>query len=254
MAHDATRITGDDLQYVDNVLAGTGTDDATRRTLLTRAAAGAAAITAAGALGPVENALAFKKDSIKTIGTTAVTAEALAVTFLSQVADRAAGSAVEKAAPVVKAANREEYIHYRVLRKAGFKPLTKRFWLPDAFFANDLKDIPAIIEIAETLFINAYLIGITTFASKRNDSYARLAGEILGVEAEHRALARSLQGKLPNNRAFEDFRYTRMSAIVKQLQRAGIGFGQEGARPGRFYEFQAPTADEASSVQGTRPR
>jgi hypothetical protein len=188
------------------------------------------------------------------VGVTAVTAEALAVTFLTQVVDRAAGSAVEQAAPVVKAANREEYIHYQVLHGLDFRPLTKKFWLPDAFFADNLKNIPAVIEMAETLFVNAYLIGVTTFARHHKPSLARYAAEILGVEAEHRALARSLEGKLPNNLAFEDYRYHHLSRIVRALEQAGIGFGTKGASPGRFYHFRPPTAAEASTVQGTRPR
>lgn len=249
---DEHTLNSDDLQVVDNVLADTGTAPSTRRGLLTSAAVGVAAAGVTGALSPVEAFAAG--DSIKTVGVTAVTAEALAVTFLSEIVNRAAGSAVEEAAPVVKAANREEYIHYQTLRKLGFKPLTKKFWIPDAFFANDLAGIPAIIETAETLFVNAYLIGITTFARKGQADFARYAGEILGVEAEHRALARSLQGKLPNNLAFENYRYHRLSQIVRALSKAGIGFGEKGDMPGAFYTFKAPTADQASTVQGTKPR
>jgi hypothetical protein len=249
---DERNLTADDLQIVDNVLADTGAPSSTRRGLLTKAAAGAAAVGVAGALSPVEAFAAG--DSIKTVGVTAVTAEALAVTFLSEIVNRAAGSAVEGAAPVVRAANREEYIHYQTLRKLGFKPLTKKFWIPDAFFADNLSNIPAIIETAETLFVNAYLIGITTFARKGQPTFARYAGEILGVEAEHRALARSLQNKLPNNVAFENYRYHRLSQIVGALGKAGIGFGEKGAAPGAFYEFKTPTAAQASTVQGTKPR
>lgn len=249
---DEQRFTGDDLQVADNVLTDAGVAPATRRGLLTRAAAGAAALGVAGVLSPME---AFASgDSVKTVGVTAVTAEALAVTFLSQVADRAPGSKVEQAAPVIKAANREEYIHYQTLRKLGFKPLTTKFWLPDAFFANGLANVPAVIETAETLFVNAYLIGITTFARAHKPEFARYAGEILGVEAEHRALARSLQGKLPNNLAFERYQYRHLSKIVGALEQAGVGFGAKGRGAGAFYHFKAPTAAQASTVEGIRPR
>jgi ferritin-like protein len=230
--------TADELQKIDNVLADTGTSSHTRRSLLGRAAVGAAGMTAVGAFGPLSSALASSGDSVKTVGTTAVTAEALAVTFLTEVVHRAPGSAVESAANIIKAANAEEQAHYRVLRKSGFKPLTTKFWLPDAIFANNMKDIPAVIEVAETLFVNAYLIGITTFAQHHKVKFARYAGEILGVEAEHRALARSLQNKLPNNLAYESFHHRHMSQIVGQLEKVGIGFGKEGAKPGRFYQFR----------------
>jgi Ferritin-like domain len=231
-------VVAEDLQVADNVLAAAGTDSHTRRSLLGKAAVGAAGMTAVGAFGPVSAALAARGDSVKTVGTTAVTAEALAVTFLTEVVRRSPGSAVASAANVIKAANAEEQAHYRVLRKSGFKPLTTKFWLPDAIFADNLKSIPAVIETAETLFVNAYLIGITTFAQHHQVKFARYAGEILGVEAEHRALARSLQNKPPHNIAYESFHYRHMSQIVAQLEKAGIGFGKEGAKPGAFYQFR----------------
>ena len=252
---DTFPTSAEDVQLIDNVLADTTTDGNTRRSLLQKAAlgaAGAAGASALGAFGPVSAALA-RGDSAKTVGVTAVTAEALAVTFLTEVVKRAGGSAVESAADVVKAANAEEYAHYRLLRGAGFKPLTTKFWLPDAFFADKLKNVPAVIETAETLFVNAYLIGITTFAKAHNPTMARYAGEILGVEAEHRALARSLQGKLPNNVAFETYKYSSLSLIVGALEKAGIGFGEKSKAPGAFYEFRGP-GNAVVPISNKKPR
>jgi hypothetical protein len=61
--------------------------------------------------------------------------------------------------PVLKAANAAEFDRFRTLRGLGAKPLTTRFWAPNAFFASS-KDVFATIEYAETRFVNAYLIAI----------------------------------------------------------------------------------------------
>jgi len=238
MHDDPVLLSADDAQTVENVLADTDTPATTRRWLLERAAVGAAAASAVGAFGPASSALARGRgDSVKTVGTTAVTAEALAVTFLTEVIRR--GGLSTQVDQVLRAANAEEERHFRVLRKSGFKPLTDRFWIPDAFFGGgDEKKVAAVIEIAETLFVNAYLIGITTFARAGKTDFARYAGEILGTEAEHRALARFVQGKLPNNVAFEGYRYSRMSHIVKALEAAGVGFGTKGSAAGAFHTFR----------------
>ncbi len=58
---------------------------------------------------------------------TAATAEALAVTYLTAVVKSASGTPVAKFVPVLKAANAEEYDHYKVLRGLGAKPITTKF-------------------------------------------------------------------------------------------------------------------------------
>jgi hypothetical protein len=42
---------------------------------------------------------------------------------------------------------------------------------------------------------------------------------------------------VPNNVGFETYRYKSMSAIVGELEKAGFGFGKQGAAPGAFYDF-----------------
>jgi hypothetical protein len=230
------------LDVIENVLRDTPTSVETRRGLLRRAAAASAIAGAAGLMDPLGSAFAASRrhggDSAKTVGTIAVTAEALAVTFLTQVLSRPPADTPANVANVIKAADLEEYRHYRFLRDAGFKPLTTTFYLPDALFGPGVKDVAAVIEVAEELFVNAYLIGITTFAGAGNAKLARYAGEILGVEAEHRALARFVQGKLPNDRAYEAFKFHRMADIVKQLEGAGIGFGKPTRKGGKPYRFR----------------
>jgi hypothetical protein len=179
---DATRLSVDDLQTVDNVLADTPTPARTRRWILERAALG---VAAAAALDPVATAIAAPRrhgsDSLRTIGTDAVTAEALAVTFISEVVRRLPGTPLASSAEELKAIDAAELDHFRFLRKAGFRPLTQRFWIPDALFGPNLSNVAASIEAADTLFVNAYLIAITAFARAGRATLARAAGEIAGV-------------------------------------------------------------------------
>ncbi|MGH3002178.1 MAG: twin-arginine translocation signal domain-containing protein [Gaiellaceae bacterium] len=233
----------DDLQYLDNVLEDTGTPRRTRRSLLKHAAVGAAAV---GVFGPASSALAGiskSGDDANTVVTTAVTAEALAVTVLTAAVKTSPGTKAAPFIPVLKSANYTEFRHYEVLSGLGAKPLTTKFWIPNAALGAKNINLFKTIELAETLFVNAYLIGITTFARAKKDSLARYAGEILGTEAEHRVLARYAETVInglkhvPNNVGFETYRYTSMAAIVAQLEKAGFGFGKQSSAPGQFVDF-----------------
>lgn len=236
----------DDLQELDNVLEDTQTTPKTRRWLLKSAATGA---VAAGVLGPAGTALAATRretaDSVKTVVTTAATAEALAVTVLTAAVKAVPGTPSGAFAPVLKAANTSEYEHFLALGKLGGKPLTTKFWIPDAALGPQNVNLFKTLELAETLFVNAYLIGITAgVQAKLKPAGIRYMGEILGVEAEHRALARYARSQVekgmvevPNNKGFETYTIKSMAGIVKALEGAGFGFGKEGAGPGQFVEF-----------------
>lgn len=251
--------THEHLDLIDNVLQDTPTAPSTRRWLLQRAAAGTAVAAAAGMMDPVSSALARSRrrgggDSVKTVGTVAVTAETFAVTYLTALLGKPPSDTPADVANVIKAADLEEFRHYQFLRGAGFKPLTSKFYLPDALFGPSVKNVAAVIELAEELFVNAYLIGITTFAGAGKASLARYAGEILGVEAEHRALARFVQGKLPNNRGFEQYRFHRMDQIVGQLTNAGVGFGKPTGKGGQLYRFHGVgNATKGISIENAKP-
>lgn len=181
---DSNTFEAEDVQRLENVLVDTHVPAVTRRGLLGKAAAGTAAAGALGVLGPIPAALA-SPNTIISIANDAVTAEALAVTYLTGLIENAGKIGIPaNLIPVLKAANAAEFDHYKALRSIGARPLTEKFWTPNAFFASS-KDVFATIEYAETQFINAYLIAITAFAKAGKDSLARYAGEILGTEAEH---------------------------------------------------------------------
>jgi hypothetical protein len=251
--HPTFTVEAEDMQRLDNVLTDTRTPAVTRKALLGRAAAGAAAAGALGAFGPVSSALAKSSSTgtITEIINAAVTAEALAVTYLSGLVANAKATGVDKFVTVLKAANESEYDHYKALKSLGAKPLTEKFWAPDSFFTPGHPF--GVIEFAEGQFVNAYLIAITAFAKAGKDSLARYAGEILGVEAQHLALARFAQDKLPNNVGFQAYHTHSIGGIVANLEKAGIGFGKKGKGPGKFYEFKNPPHRALTKLASNKP-
>lgn len=78
-----------------------------------------------GVLGPIPAALASgSEDSIGEIVTAAVTAEALAVTYLTSVIESASNIGIPgDLVPVLKAANATEYDHYKTLRSLSAKAI-----------------------------------------------------------------------------------------------------------------------------------
>ncbi len=164
----------------------------------------------------------------------------------------------------VRAAAREELIHYRVLTSAlGAKPLTRTIFVPNAYLANATNLLTAL-EIGDQIFVNAYLIATTTFANSAlrpgtRGRFSRIAAEFMGVEGVHRALARQSLGKLGNDRVFmrysqpEDAKppipgnpnqvgFRSINTAAAQLQAAGFGFGRQGTMPGTPFDFNAVSA------------
>jgi hypothetical protein len=263
--HDQVWRSGEDVQVLENALRDSQLPADTRKAMLKRAsgtllAAGGlgALLAACGSSSKSSTATAAKSSGgagaqIQTIINTAATAEALAVTYLSAVIKKSAGTPVAKFAQVLKAANAEEYAHYKALTSLGAKPLTTKFWAPKAFFGPKLSGVFPTLEVAETLFVNAYLIAITNFAQAGKTDYVRYASEIAGVEAQHLALARFAGGKLPNNLGFADYSITSIDGIVAALEKAGVGFGKRGSAPGQFVSFAPPTHDVVTTVSHTSP-
>ncbi|HZT53742.1 MAG TPA: ferritin-like domain-containing protein [Gaiellaceae bacterium] len=248
--HDRTSAFGaaEDVHRLENVLADTSASPHSRSWLLKRAALGVGVVAAASPLG---RALAATgTDTPQAVGVTAVTAEALAVTYLTALIGRL-GSGLGAAEEPLRAANQAEQDHFAFLSGAGFTPLTTTFWIPDAAF--DPAQVAATVETLETVFVNAYLIGVTVFANAGSADLARYAGEIAVVEAEHRALARQLQGKLPDNLAFERYTVGTLDAVVGELTATGIGFEERGSQPGAFYGYQGPSPSTVVPLDNDAP-
>jgi hypothetical protein len=198
----------------------------------------------------------------QTILNIAATAEVLATIVNTVGGERIQLSALETLN--ISGAAFEEKIHYDVLVSddVGGTPLTKRIWVPDSVFANRTNFFNTLA-IGDQIFINAYLLATTVFArggTGIQSRYARFAAEFMGAEAVHRALAiQSLSGNTAsgNDRAFMKFSqtepattqantgqpgFTRINVAVEQLEGAGFGFGEEGATPGAFYEYDEVSA------------
>ncbi len=223
----------------------------TRRRLV---AGAAATIGGLGLLGPsfaqaAPKARASANDT-QTILNIAATAEVLATIVNTVGAERVnLGDAVTLRN--VRAAAREELIHYDTLVSFGGKALAKQIWVPNAVFASRT-GLLSTLEVGDQIFINAYLIATKTFGNAGNGNLAVTAAEFMGVEGVHRALARQSLGKLGNDRVYMKFDqkegakdapnagapgFEDITVAVAQLQAAGFGFGAKGTKPGRFYEF-----------------
>ncbi len=248
MTNPTSPMTPEDVQRLENILDDTPTDGLTRRVLLRRAAVTAAAASVAL---PSEAMAQASGSSATQIIDTAITAEALAVTYLTGLIEHAQATGVSKFTDVLKAANAAEYDHYKALQSLGAKPLTTKFWAPDAFFKPG--EPFKVLETAEMLFVDAYLIAATTFAQAGKASLARYAAEIGGVEAQHLALVRFAQNKLPDDRAFQAFPITSITGVVAALEKAGVGFGKQGATPGKFYTFSPPPASALATITNNSP-
>jgi len=275
--HDRVWQSGEDVQVLENALTDSAVAPETRKALLKRAstsllaaggvgallaACGGSSSSSSAAAAPAASSTSTSTTTAASAGTgaqiqqiidTAATAEALAVTYLSAVIKKSPGTPVAKFTDVLKAANAEEYDHLKALMQLGAKPITTKFWAPNAFFGPNLSGVFPTLEIAETLFVNAYLIAITTFAKAGKASLARYASEISGVEAQHLALARFAANKLPNDVGFTDYSITSIDGIVAALEQAGVGFGKQGSAPGKFVTFAPPPAGTVTHVGHTTP-
>lgn len=230
-------LAAEDTQRLENVLNDSNLSGTTRRQLLVRAAATTAALSA---IGPAAASAATSGDSPNTLTNQATTIEALAVTLLTALLKNPPAG-VSKFADILKANITAEYDHYEALSVIGGRSKTDRFWIPDAYF--EPANVFPTLEIAETLFVNLYLIATTVFTNHGSPTNARYAAEIAGVEAQHRVLTRFAQNKLPNNVGFGGYQLRSMSGIINAIQQTGVGLGTRGTKPGRYYTFAPPPAD-----------
>jgi len=227
----------------------------TRAGFLRRAGVGAGALVGGGALLGALPGTALAANDTQTILNVAASAEVLA-TIVNTVGFELGlgGDAVTQRN--IKAAAREELIHYQVLVATGGTPASKMVWVPDAVFSNRTSFL-STLEVGDQIFVNAYLIATQTFGNAGNGTLAQVTAEFMGVEGVHRALARQSLGKLGNDRVFMKLDdpegapdapnkgqrgFCEITDAVAQLKAAGFNFGAAGALPGKFYDFDAVSA------------
>ncbi len=243
-----TRTETDLLDSMEQVLDET-MDGHSRRALMARAGG----LLAAGATLAVPGVAGAATSSSRSIVSVLATFEAFGVTLLTEAAKRAPGTPSAQFAGVVKAANITEFHHLSALRRIGGRPLTERFWIPNAVLDGNVGLFNAIAN-QEEVEISAYLVGVTEATKRRDSKQARLFAEALGTEAEHRVLARfaraTLTGSIdvPNNRAFEAFHLQSASSALKASESLGIGYGKQTKAPGAFHTFPGDPRKNGTAV------
>jgi hypothetical protein len=223
---------------------------ATRRKFVGGTAAMLGSMGLLGAMPGIAKAAGSSANSTANILTVATSAEVLA-TIVNTVGFQKHLGGDPVTQRNIRAAAREELIHYEVLVSVGGKAVATKIWIPDAVFANRTNFLNTL-QVGDQIFVNAYLIGTEAFAHRGQSQLAITAAQFMGVEGVHRALARQSLGLLGNDRVFmkEDGKETAPGApnrgqrgfehildAVAQLEAAGFGFGTKGAKPGQFYDF-----------------
>jgi hypothetical protein len=244
---------------LDRALRDTSTPTGTRRWLIGRAAVGAAGVAAASVI-PASALAETRQNSTHDVGVFTSTTEALTVTILSELLRRTSmhPEVPSNVSTIFDAVYAAELDHWNFISQ-HFRPSTKRFWIPDGFFggAGDALDLTAVgkgVSGGETLFINTYLVGVTTFAEAGHSKFARYCAEAAGDESEHRVLGQTLAGASPpNNLGFEEFLYDNVGDIGAAAERAGFGFGRKGTAAGRFYDFPNPPIAPPIAITSNKP-
>ena len=253
---------GRSVDHLDRALRDASTPTRTRRWLLERAAVGAAGIAAASAAIPAGDALAdSRRGSVEEFGVFASTTEALTTTILNELVRRTTlhpevPTSVARIFDGIYAAERDHWLFIRKL----FRPTTTRFWIPDAFYggagnALDLTSVGKGTAAGEHLFVNTYLVGVTTCAAAGNSKLARYSAELAGIESEHRVLGQFLAGASPpDNLGFAEFEFHTVAQIKSALKSAGFGLGEQGTAAGRFYDLPSPPPAPPVAISSNRPR
>ena len=247
------------VEKLDRALRDTSASTGTRRWLLGRAAVSAAAIAAASVM-PADALAKNRQNSTHDVGVFTSTTEALTVTILTELLRRTKmhPEVPSNVSTIFDAVYAAELDHWNFISQ-HYRPATERFWIPDGFFggAGDALDLTAVgkgVSGGETLFINTYLVGVTTFAEAGHSKFARYCAEAAGDESEHRVLGQTLAGASPpNNLGFEEFLYDNVGDIGAAAESAGFGFGQQGTAPGRFYDFPNPPMAPPIAITSNNP-
>lgn len=164
-------------------------------------------------------------ESVQNILNMAATAEALGVTFYTQILQNADMLGLQQSSRKnLQAALIEEQIHLLFLKLNGAKLQTKHFSFP--FGMNTMQDLNMFLktqQMLESIFIAAYLTAVKEFAMLGRPDLAQVAAQIGGVEAEHRAIGRVIGGMTPaNNLAFEQLAFNRVGDAMTALNHHGF--------------------------------
>jgi hypothetical protein len=245
---------------------------ASRRSFLVGAVAAGAGVAAAGLAGLPgadvfaevnPNALA-KGD--RDILVAASIAEALAVTTYTNFISAGFFSKIDATSQgYVKAARQEEMSHYAVLKSLTGAPTPyAKFYYPKSMFTSAQATLNILVTL-EDAFIAAYLVGVRNFS---NATLRVAAARIMGIESDHRTLARSLAPAVkvtkitgisgtpepvepPNNNGYErTLGWTSISSAVAALTPflSAAAAAKAGFYTKKSYAFQPFTPTLPSSL------
>lgn len=167
-----------------------------RRSFLKLAGATGLGLMAFGLLGDRANAIEPPAQLDHDIITAAVTAEALASTMYyniiaSPIYNVNLAGIINDQSYLV-AGFQQEVDHYKLLLGAGGVPLATTFYFPNNMFTDPQTMVNTVVTL-EDAFIVAYLFGVVHLSQ---NTLRQLAAQIMGVECEHRVLARDIGADL----------------------------------------------------------
>lgn len=218
-------------------LLGTIEGRKSRRSLLKGAIAGAAGVTGltavgAGVFSSLKPHAAFARaaglscsDTVQSIISIAATAEELAVVFYSNGINKAATLGISgQNLTYLQAAVVEEQLHLNLLLKAGAQPLTNVFSFPHSWDTfTHISLFISTLQQLETAFESAYIAAVKEFGEMGQFDLALLAAQIATIEAEHRAIGRSIINtkEAANNWAFTPVYVSSVGDAVNVLSQEG---------------------------------
>lgn len=199
--------------------------------------------------------MAASSESVGSIISIFATAEALAVTLTGAAIAGAEKYDAGKGLPPlvvrwVKAIQAQEQAHYEYLTKAGAKPLTLTFTVPQnlADITTDSKALLDFVVSEEGIAIGAYVAAAAEFADLGQPALAQVACQIAGVESEHRTLANYARGAVPpNNLGFEKAPFHTVGEAAAQIKSLGL-LGTPSPAATLHYADFAPRVDRTGTM------
>jgi ferritin-like protein len=156
------------------------------------------------------------QESLAQILNIAATAEALGITFYYHGIVHGFFPADDKRQWYLQAALDEERHHLDFLKSKGGAAAASTFFFPADAFSN-LATFLAVLDQLENAFIGAYLAAMQRFAQLGQPLLAAIAGQILGVESEHRVLGRIIAAARPPNSLCLERAYTCLGEVSAAL-------------------------------------